>query len=339
MKYGLGIGLGLFSIDHYPVNLIGMLVLFIFTTLYIKDSDCKSWDWGSKWVYIPLLTFLGIAILRLAIYHSVNEVATVSFFLIAIALYLISRKMGREIVKVLIPFLIIEVACIVVMALINRGEIASGFIGQYNRAVGFMVYIALLNQGRYQWILVGIATLAIILTGALEGLIIIAALGVVILIRKDWGKRLWVPLALITVFLLPALFMGDIKNLYSPGVEHLYMDNVEVNTFLNGRVIVYKEAIENISILGHGYVNSLFNASTVHNVPLIVFDQLGILAGIAWIVITGYCLIKTKWKYLWIAIIVMGLFDHFVWTGLAPLYFVAVGLTTSESTNDYIFKE
>ena len=335
----MGIGVGLFSIDHYPVNLVGVIVLFIFTALYIKDVDYKTWDWGSKWVYIPMLVILGVSILRLCIYHTIDEIATVGLFAIFAVLYLISRKMGAEIIKVLIPFLILEIACIVIMALVNRGEITSGFIGQYNRAVGFMAYIAILNRNKWQWVLVVLVGLGILLTGSLEGLIIIAALGIAVLIRKDWGKRLWLPLALIVLFLLPAIFMGDIYNLYSQGVSHLYLDDAEISTLLNGRVIVYKEAIQNLSILGHGYIPNMFNESTVHNVPLIAFDQLGIFAGISWMIITGYCLIKTKWKYIWIAIIAMCLFDHFVWTGLAPLWWVAVGITTIETKgNDYIFR-
>jgi hypothetical protein len=338
IKYGIGIGLGLFAIDHYPVNLVGLLILFVFAVLYIKDSDYKTWDWGSKWVYIPMLVILGTTILRLIIYRNNTELFAVTFFAIAIALYLLSRKIGREIVKVLIPFLIVEVSCVVIMALINRGEIASGYIGQYNRAIGFMTYIAILNRGRWQWLLVAIAALGIVLTGSLEGAIVLAVLGIVFLIRKDCGKKLWIPLGIMAGCLLPMVFIGDVRSLYTPVIQHLYLGD-ELPYVLNGRAIVYKEALQNLSILGHGYTNSLFDANTVHNVPLIVFDQLGIFAGISWIVITGYCLIKTNWKYAWIAIITMCLFDHFIWTGLAPYFFVAVGITTANTKkDDYIFR-
>jgi hypothetical protein len=340
IKYGIGIGLGLFAIDHYPVNLIGLLILFVFTVLYTKDMDWKTLDWGSKWVYIPMFAILGTTLLRLAIYHTINEFFAVSFFAIAIILYLISRQMGKEIIKVLIPFLIVEITCIIIMALINRGEITSGFIGQYNRAVGFMVYIAILSKGKWQWLLVVFSVIAIVLTGSLEGLIILAILGIMILAKRDFSKKLWIPMGIIAIPLLVLAVSGYFPILYSQGIEHLHLNDstLELSQALNGRVIVYRESIHNLSILGHGYTNSLFNNSTVHNVPLIIFDQLGIVAGLAWITITGYCLLKTKWKYAWMMIITMCIFDHFVWTGLAPFFWVAVGMTTRTKENDYIFR-
>jgi len=337
IKYGIGIGIAFSCIDHHPINLFGLILLMIFATLYLKDMDYRAISWGSKWVTIPMFAMLGVTLIRLAIYHNVNEASAVIFFVIAIILYLISRKMGKGIIKVLLPFAIVEIVCIVIMAIINHGEITSGFIGQYNRAAGFLAYIALLYRGKYQWLLVVLSGLAIILTGALEGLIIIAALGIMILIKRDWCKKLWIPLMVLAIILLPLVFNGEIQALYSSGVQHLYLGD-DLPYVLNGRAIVYKEALQRLSILGHGYTNNYFDANTVHNVPLIVFDQLGVFAGIAWIVATGYCLIKTKAKYLWGMILVMGLFDHFVWTGLAPLWWLAVGVSTTSQENDNIFK-
>lgn len=339
IKYGIGIGLGLFSLDHYPINLIGLLILFVFVVIYTKDSNIKIADLGSKWVYIPMLSILLITILRLAIYHTINELFAVSFFAIMLGLYVISRKMGKEIVKVLLPLFIIVAASVFIMAIVNIGEETSGIVGQYNRTAGLLAYIIVLNRNKWQWLLAIIGTLAILLTGSLEGVIILCALSIVVLCKRDWSRKLWIPLGMVTLALIVLALTGNLGHLYTPVIDNLHLTGgMQAETALNGRVIVYKNALQNISLLGHGYTNSLFTSTTVHNVPLIVFDQLGIFAGIAWIVLTGYCLIKTKWHYVWVVIIAMCLFDHFVWTGLAPLYFVAVGVTTANKENDYIFR-
>jgi hypothetical protein len=57
-------------------------------------------------------------------------------------------------------------------------------------------------------------------------------------------------------------------------------------------------------------------------------------------VATLYALIKTKWKYLWIIIITACAFDHMIWTGLAPYFWLILGITTAPNNidNDYIFK-
>ena len=78
----------------------------------------------------------------------------------------------------------------------------------------------------------------------------------------------------------------------------------------------------------------------VHNVPLVIVDQIGPLAGFAWLFITIFCLVKTKWKYAWSAVLVLSVFDHYIWTQFAPYWWALVGISTTVAIkNDYIFKE
>jgi len=74
-------------------------------------------------------------------------------------------------------------------------------------------------------------------------------------------------------------------------------------------------------------------------VPLIIVDQIGPLAGLAWLWVTIACLVKTKWRYAFIAVIALSLFDHYIWTQAAPYWWVLVGVsTTSTIKSDLIFR-
>jgi hypothetical protein len=336
IKYGIGIGIGLFAIDRYPVNLIGLLILFIFTVLYTKDMDWKTLDWGSKWVYIPMLVIFGTTVLRLVIYHTISEVFAVSFFAIMIVLYLISRQYGKDIVRILLMvFAVVAISQPVMLFLHIGKEYDGGIVGNYNRAAVLLGIIAFMYMGKWKWLLIFIATIAMLFTGSLEGLLLIGVTGIVILLRKDWNKKLWIPFGALAVIALIWVFSGAAYNFYYQTIVCLNFG--EVNA-LNSRVIVYKEALGQLSLLGHGYTNSFFNNSTVHNVPLIIADQLGVVAALAWVVATLYALIKTKWKYLWVIIITACAFDHMIWTGLAPLWWLSMGLSADKIDNDLIYR-
>lgn len=109
------------------------------------------------------------------------------------------------------------------------------------------------------------------------------------------------------------------------------------------RLQVIGQAMTNIKPFGEGYILTDFSrVKNVHNVPLVLVQQLGwagILGAIAWLWVTVYCLIKTEWKYAWVLIIALSVFDHFIFTQLAPIWWCVIGVsTTSEIKSDMIFK-
>jgi hypothetical protein len=190
--------------------------------------------------------------------------------------------------------------------------------------------------------------IALCFVGALEGVFIMAVLIVAILWRRDWGKRILLPIGAVIVLIVSFGVMGYLVPLYNhnPNLQSLsqffasgVLDEETLNGITTSRWEVMKIALADIQILGHGYKPGLAEAYTVHNVPLVIIDQIGLLAGLAWLVVSLWCLIKTKWKYAWIAIIVMGVWDHYIWTQFAPYFWVLVGVsTTSTITSDKIFR-
>jgi len=107
----------------------------------------------------------------------------------------------------------------------------------------------------------------------------------------------------------------------------------------SGRWVAITEAVRNFSFIGHGYSLSTVPGGIVHNIPLIIMHQVGPFAALAWLFVTLYCLIKTGWKYIWVAVIAMCVFDHYLWTQMAPWWWALVGVTTAHNINkDYIFR-
>ncbi len=97
------------------------------------------------------------------------------------------------------------------------------------------------------------------------------------------------------------------------------------------RLAVIKRAMTNIKPFGDGYSVTIFNRTTVHNVPLIIVQQLGypgVAAGIAWVLVAITGLWKAKrWRMLWVAVLAMSVFDHFVWAQFAPWWWLMAGVS------------
>jgi len=118
------------------------------------------------------------------------------------------------------------------------------------------------------------------------------------------------------------------------------IDEGTVQTMTSGRWEVIVERLKSTSILGHGYSLSTVGGQIVHNIPLIIVHQIGPIAGLSWLFVTVYCAIKTKWKYAWIAVMAMCVFDHYLYTQFTPYWWVLIGVSTSSNIkNDLIFKK
>jgi hypothetical protein len=78
-----------------------------------------------------------------------------------------------------------------------------------------------------------------------------------------------------------------------------------------------------------------------HNQILIIIEQLGLVALLAWLVVTGRLLLKSGWTYVWIAYLALGFWDHENWTVCAPWLFVMAGVCSANpmKVKDYIFRK
>ncbi len=242
---------------------------------------------------------------------------------------------------------------VLLYAILRPGVISGGFVfeGNYDIVVGYVLLGAALSIHKWQWVLAGLALVAILLTGSPEGLFALGVLGVVVLARRDWGRRLVIVATPVLIIIVLGLVSGYGQTLYSyagkvAGGETAspYGERGTPVKAIDYRIQVAVDAMENIKPLGEGYnLTDFSRLLNVHNVPLVIVQQLGwpgILAGLAWLWVSIWCLVKTKWKYAWILIMSLAIWDHYLWTQIAPWWWTIVGVTTATNnfSTDLIFR-
>ena len=170
-----------------------------------------------------------------------------------------------------------------------------------------------------------------------------------VLIRRDFSRSfiivsgslvglvgLWFVLGFLTplyegnqnIAVLMAVIKGDVA-----------LDLEALRWITSGRSTIIIDRLIHTSIFGDGFNLGIDWDGTVHNLPLIIMYQVGPIGAIAWSFVTVYCLIKTKWVYAWVGVIAMCVFDHYIWTQLAPFWWVLVGVSTASNIkSDLIFR-
>jgi ABC-type transport system involved in multi-copper enzyme maturation permease subunit len=180
-----------------------------------------------------------------------------------------------------------------------------------------------------------------VLSKSPEALFSAAVLGIVVLIRRDWSKQL-------VAIAIPAILGVVLVIAFAGGFTYIgQVLRGEPSTGEQREPILYRieqitVAMTSIRPLGDGYSVTEFREGIVHNVPLIIVQQLGypgILAGLAWLWVVGYGLIRTKWKYVWVLVFSLSVWDHYVWTQLAPWFWAIAGVTSAQGQeSDLIFR-
>lgn len=376
MAYLIGVGLALFPINNlyqpgiervdgqihasFFLPVFGLMLVIVAVSQVIK----LPLDMGKKQVYIPLLVIVASMVGQLIINTARSNVAVallgVSFFFV----YIAGRTLKLDIIKSLLPFIVIGAISVIVYGLRYPGVRTAGWIsssnqngGNYDIATGYLVFGMALITGlrhKYTWAIFALVTIALCFTGADEALVVMFVIGIVMLVRKDYNKKVLIVSGIALLIGLSGMYLlggGAFKGTISKIVYLFHADSELViqgqvsrydgfiDYVVNNRIDVIIQAMKDIKPLGHGFELTKFTYWTVHNVPLIIVDQIGILAAIAWTWVVVYCLKNTGWKYAWIAIIVLSSYDHYVWDQLSLWWWILVGISTSVPINDLIFKK
>ena len=364
----MGVGLVLFTahnIDQPGLNLISLpaigtlLVIFATWFAYLRGQ----WTLGDKRIWIPLAVISVSIVVAGAMEWNYHGVGTALMGLLLFAVYLASRWLGQDIFKVFTVAVIVECAIVIYQGVAHSGIRAGGIyggavdldFGNYTMALRLLVFGFLasthIRPGR-RWLLLIPVIVALYFTGAEEALLVGIILGVAVFVRRDIGWRMLVvpvSLLLLLAITLPFSIPQDLYGKFQTRVdaieqsvtveqeEVMVADNGYTNlydslNFASGhRLEIYKRVIENIKPFGHGYYVTEFGGlekRTAHNVPLIIVDQVGPLAAVAWLWVTVFMAIKTRWKYLFIGIFAMSILDHALWTQAAPWWWAAVGIAS-----------
>jgi hypothetical protein len=269
------------------------------------------------------------------------------------ASYIVARILGKQLFYMLIPFVILGSIIATVQGIFNPGvpaSIAHGLITNYCAYAGFLIFGVVVNKNKWQWLLCLVAVIGVFFIGSLEGMFVVAVLAITILIRKDFSKKLLIVAGSLIILAGIFLALGYLTKLYEGNnniavLFNLFSNNINTNEqtmsdLRSGRWTVIIEAMKDIRVFGYGFSLSTVDGGIVHNIPLIIVDQIGILGALAFSFVTVYCLIKTKFKYAFIAVIAMGIFDHYLWTQLTPYWWILIGIAlTSNIKDDLIFRK
>jgi len=323
----------------------------------------RKLDFGPKYIWIPMLVIVASIAARLTVDFSVYALAGAFYGVALFGVYLLSRQLGKGIFLVFIPFIVIVAISCIINGVRNPGVFTGGIITNYCASAGFMIFGVMVSQFRWRWVLATLVLVALFFVGALEGLFAVIVLGIIILARRDWSRKILLPIGLLVVAVTlwgslghfaPLWGKYNIDVLLGMSRGEIAITDDTVNKATTGRWVNIVNRMSNIQPLGrefwiimprtdkvdYGYHEfSSPDEEPVHNVPLIIVDQIGPVAAGAWLFIAIVCLVTTRWKYAWSAIFALSVFDHFIWTQFAPYWWVLAGVSTSVAIkNDYIFK-
>lgn len=359
----VGIGLALFPVHNqwlaetFTINgeailflpVYGAVILFLSALFYMMNNYHRL-NWGDKKIYVPLVVIAAcIAVSGFGLSYY-DGIASTGAGIILLSVYLLARDLKE---RIFLPVAIgSAIAClgVIVFGMMHPARMSGGFVfeGNYDIVVGYIMLGVAMFRFKYQWVFACMALVAMFMTGSPEGLFVVGVMAVIVLARRDWGYRLGIVLGIVVAVAWLNLTFGNVYGLYSHTLDVIndeetkYIDSSDLNagkiSVMNDRITVIVDAMTHITPLGKGYNLTDFSRyPNVHNVPLVIVQQLGwfgIVAGAAWVWVSMRCLIKTKWKYAWCAVLALSVFDHFIWTQLAPWWWAVVGITTAVDISD-----
>lgn len=347
LPYLLGAALAIMPVQRVYFVAVSGLAVVLFVSTWITYTHIR------EIVRIPkiLLTLTIALVLLAAIIPGATAYARM-YILGMFCVFFASYILGPKVLISLGIGSIIGGMSVLVVSVLSDFERSGGIyhLVNYNQATGAILLGTILWRWKYQWLLIPVALVGALFTGADEAFVVVAVLGLLVLLRKDVSWRVIPSAAVVLIPLIVLLLPSNpIQRLWAtiPASLHVLQGrNTEVNSLpqivrsdWNNRWNAIVDSLHDVRILGHGYQPDNVKWQSIHNVPVRVLHELGPLGLLIWLALMAYGLCKTSWKYAFIAITSMSLFDHFIWTQLTPYFFVLLGVCTwLPNKSDRIFK-
>lgn len=357
----------------------GYLLLIMGAGLFLLNNwqRVKEVGWGDRRIVGCLFfTVLAISASGAAYTGLQDRFAPMLMGISLFGIYLTSRVLGRELYFPLLAGALFSIVGVLIAGIMHPGNLTGGLMFEWNYdiVVGYIVLGVLLYPSRWTWIAVSLALVGLFVSGSPEGVFTTAVLCIAVVWRRDWGWKLAAAVTPLVIIAAIWFSLGWGQQLYSyaldilegektvayipapdeiresTGIEYIRRDSQDTpiagelhENPVTDRWNVIRAEMMHMKPLGTGYNLTAFRTNTVHNVPLIIVQQLGwpgILAGLAWLWVSVYCLVKTRWKYSFILIFALSLFDHFVWTQLGVVWWVLIGVSTAPDNikSDLLFR-
>ncbi|MGI0011848.1 MAG: hypothetical protein ACREBU_00180 [Nitrososphaera sp.] len=268
---------------------------------------------------------MGLAIPGNILFGDGDWPENVAIFIIAVpflAIYLADHK--GDILLWIMPAMVIHSALIIAQGLTGAYPPAGLAINR-NPAAGVLVLAALwLVSSRFRWLTI-LLVIAIGFTGSRWATVTLAALLIAMGTFKVLPWRWAIPMLILetAVFVMTTAFLAD---RYAEAAQVIQAANTD---------IWHRLGISHpLSLIPHGSIRT----DDMHNVPVRMAAEFGILAAFAWTAITAYGLIRrplfdiTWWLLL--ALATLSMMDYYTFYGpVAAWWWLLVGLRTKIQTN------
>lgn len=360
---GLGIVLFVWHNPYQPLiqyaflPWIGTIMLIIGIILTLTSKAYKL-DLGQKRVWIPLAV-ISVSIALSGIFNGAWQGA-VSLAVMFFGLYLTTRVLGKDIFEKIAPWVVvIESVSIPIWGLTHSWSTNGGLLSptNYDIATGVIIFFTLLAKPQQRWWLATVGTVGLIFSGSAEAFLVGGIIFVIVLIRKLFGKiqESWlkilspvIALAIIAAITIP---IGYFVEFQAPNMQRLswlkditgwdFIPSIDMSGSTRAATLdnVFGQRFTHwqlspIKPFGYGINLTHFYYGIPHNIFLIIIEQVGILALIAWLVIAYQGIRNKKWRYVWVGFLLLGLADHFIWSQGAVWFWCLCGLTfMKEKTN------
>ena len=336
-----GIGLAFVAMQSLVFSMQIAGYVLIASAVFIALLQGQKVSLGPKWAYIPILLIVGSVVARAVVYQPDTAIYELGFMGLMFGAYMAGRVCGKQLFWAVAPMVIIISISVYISAFTFPGKPTGGILDglNYNLTAATLIIGTLIATWDRKWLLVVIALPAVFLTGATEGIVVLGIVGLMVLLRADWNIRMLVPAGAVGIALIVLVGTGALGSLHSRTGEIAEAAiNGEESGAISNRLDGYKFALQDVSILGHGYQPLFTDRDSIHNVPLRVLYELGPVAMLAWCGVIVMGVVKGRYKYAIGAIIVFSMFDHLAWTWLAPFSMAIVGASTIEDRNDLLFR-
>jgi len=260
-------------------------------------------------------------------------------------LYLTIRIKGGSVLWVVVPMVAIYSTLMILDAVVDLGNRAMGISTNPNLMAALLAFSVFFLRRRWKW-LIPLALAAILCTGsywAVGALVVCTAVGIY---RKEIRVDRWVAISSSVIVILALLLVslsGAFQSVWNMGKIE-YMTSLiaegkveEAEHAAVGRLATYKNALREASIVGNGLYLTEYEipwSEPVHNVPLMIFDEIGPIAAVAWLVTMGYTIRKSrKYRYPILAMFLIsatGCYWFWTWTALGTYYWLSMGLVSNE---------
>lgn len=310
---------------------------------------------------IPLGIIVGSAILGMCVHNQPGTDALyLAYLLLCIYLCFCSTACKKEVLAWLVLIAFLNTASVVVEGLspqFEGGRGATGNSGLAGTLLGLAIPVGfLVLPGKWKWLLI-IPLVGVFFTGDHWTWIALAVVFIIALVRQEvllltntqkfLPKGLVLPALILVILVLVGLQVGFFERLYRASdilatiTGKAPTEISEKISTLSFRTTVTLDALKNTAPLGHGVQfdttkeeNNRYNGM-VHNVPVMIWDDLGPLAGLAWIFLIFRAIVKSRTnRYVLLYIFIASLFGYWFWWPLGLSFFTWLVLGMSEPSRE-----